>query len=138
MLRRGWKASFDIVHCHDLDTLPLGFILGKLRRKPIVYDAHESFPDMLTGSVNPVILRWLFLLEDWLIRRIDLLVTVGEKLRRHFERRGARHSAVVGNWKRIEEYTLPAEVRLERRARLGIPGTRSRLFVLQTCFPIAA
>jgi len=44
MLWRGLRTSFDVVHCHDLDTLPLGFVLGKLKRKPIVYDAHESFP----------------------------------------------------------------------------------------------
>src|SRR5579864_2662643 len=42
MLRRGWRTRFDVIHCHDLDTLPVGFVLGKLKRKPIVYDAHES------------------------------------------------------------------------------------------------
>ena len=51
MLWRGWRTQSDVIHCHDLDTLPLGFVLGKLKRKPIVYDAHESFPDMLEGSV---------------------------------------------------------------------------------------
>src|SRR5215471_10297221 len=51
MLWRGIRTPFDAVHCHDLDTLPLGFLLGKLKRKPIVYDAHESFPDMIEGSV---------------------------------------------------------------------------------------
>jgi hypothetical protein len=30
------ENSLDVVHCHDLDTLPLGFVLGKLKRKPIV------------------------------------------------------------------------------------------------------
>jgi len=51
MLWRGLRTPFDIVHCHDLDTLPLGFVLGKLKRKPIVYDSHESFPDMLEGNI---------------------------------------------------------------------------------------
>ena len=51
MFWRGIRIRFDAVHCHDLDTLPLGFVLTRLRRKPIVYDAHESFPDMLAGSV---------------------------------------------------------------------------------------
>ena len=39
LLWRGLRVPFDVIHCHDLDTLPLGFILGKLKRKPIVYDA---------------------------------------------------------------------------------------------------
>src|SRR5262249_43998197 len=46
-LWRAWRTPFDAVHCHDLDTLPIGYALGRLKRKPVVYDAHESFPDML-------------------------------------------------------------------------------------------
>ena len=57
MFWRGWRVPFDAVHCHDLDTLPLGFLLGKLKRKPIVYDAHESFLEMFEGRVHPLVLR---------------------------------------------------------------------------------
>lgn len=121
MLWRGLRTRFDAVHCHDLDTLPLGFILGKLKRKPIVYDAHESFPDMLEGSVPPAVRRGLTWLENFLIRRIDLLITVGEKLRRHFAERGARRSVVVGNWKRLGDFSRTELQNRERRQQLGIP-----------------
>lgn len=123
-LKMFWKAyrcSFDALHCHDLDTLPLGFVVGKLKRKPIVYDAHESFPDMLDGSVHPVLRRALVRLENLLIRRVDVLITVGEKLRQHFVQRGTRHSAVVGNWKRLEEFARTEQQNLEIRQRLSIP-----------------
>ena len=59
---------------------------------------------MLEGSVHPRLQRELVRLENFFIRRIDLLITVGEKLRRHFAERGARHSVVVGNWKRLERF----------------------------------
>ena len=121
MLWRGMRTSFDVVHCHDLDTLPLGFLLGKLKRKPIIYDAHESFPDMLAGSVPRGIQRGLVRLENFFIRRIDLLITVGEKLRRHFAERGARHSVVVGNWKRLGDFSRTEQQNQEVRRRLGIP-----------------
>jgi len=121
MLWRGWRSSFDVVHCHDLDTLPLGFVLGKMKRKPIVYDAHESFSDMLAGNVPRWVQRGLVRLENFCIRRIDLLITVGEKLRRHFADRGARRSVVVGNWKRLADFARSAEQNLEVRRRLGIP-----------------
>lgn len=123
MLWRAMRTSFEVVHCHDLDTLPLGFVVGKLKRKPIVYDAHESFPDMLGGNVNSFVRRGLIRLENFLIRRIDLLITVGEKLRRHFVERGARSSVVVGNWKRLEDYSRSAEENCAVRRRLGIPDT---------------
>jgi glycosyltransferase involved in cell wall biosynthesis len=122
MLWRGWRTSFDVVHCHDLDTLPLGFLLGKLKRKPIVYDAHESFPDMIEGSVHPQVRNGLTRLENFLIRRIDLLITVGEKLRRRFVAGGCRHSVVVGNWKRREDFSRSEQQNLEVRRCLGIPA----------------
>ena len=34
---------FDAVHCHDLDTLPIGFLAGKLKFKDVVYDSHEPY-----------------------------------------------------------------------------------------------
>jgi glycosyltransferase involved in cell wall biosynthesis len=123
MLWRGWRTPFDVVHCHDLDTLPLGFVLGKLKRKPVVYDAHESFPDMLEGSVHPFVRGGLVKLENFLIRRIDLLITVGEKLRRHFVERGACRSVVVGNWKHLKDFSRSKEQNLEFRRRLGIPDS---------------
>lgn len=122
MLWHGMRMEFDAVHCHDLDTLPLGFLLGKLKRKPIVYDAHESFPDMLEGNVPRTVQRMLVTLENFLIRRIDLLITVGEKLRRHFAERGSKRSVVVGNWKRLSEFARTGEQNLEVRRRLGIPA----------------
>ncbi len=122
MFWRVWRTPFDAVHCHDLDTLPLGFIVGKLKRKPIVYDSHESFPDMLEGNIHPAIQRGLVRLENFFIRRVDLLITVGERLRSHFDRRGARHSAVVGNWKVLEEFSSTDEQNLEARRGLDIPA----------------
>ena len=104
MVWRGLRTSFDVVHCHDLDTLPLGFILGKLKRKRIVYDAHESFTDMVRGSIHPGVYHALVWVETFLIRRIDLLITVGERLREFFAERGARRTAVVGNWKDLDAY----------------------------------
>jgi glycosyltransferase involved in cell wall biosynthesis len=122
MFWRGLRTPFDAVHCHDLDTLPLGFALGLLRRKPVVYDAHESFPDMLEGSVPRSVQRGLAMLENFFIRRIRLLITVGEKLRRHFEERGARRSVVVGNWKRLGDFSRTPEQIAAIRRTLGIPA----------------
>jgi glycosyltransferase involved in cell wall biosynthesis len=122
MLWRGLQTPFDVVHCHDLDTLPVGFLLGKLRRKRVIYDAHESFPDMLQGNVPRIVSRALVLIENFFIRRIDLLITVGERLRRHFAERGACHSVVVGNWKRAEDFVRTGRQNLEVRSRLGIPN----------------
>lgn len=121
LLWRAARVDFDAIHCHDLDTLPAGFLAGMLRGRPVVYDSHESFPDMLTGSVPAAIRNGLTMLENWLIRRVDLVITVGDKLRRFFEQRGAQRAVVVGNWKRSEDFvTTPAD-RTKLRREMGIP-----------------
>jgi glycosyltransferase involved in cell wall biosynthesis len=76
---------------------------------------------MLEGSVPHAIQSGLTQLENFLIRRIDLLITVGEKLRRHFAERGARRSVVVGNWKRIADFSRTEQQNREIRRRLEIP-----------------
>jgi glycosyltransferase involved in cell wall biosynthesis len=118
---RGMRRKFDVLHCHDLDTLPIGFLLGKLKRKPVIYDAHESFVDMLGAGIPPIMRRGLTGLENFLLRRADLVITVGEKLRRHLASRGARHSVVVGNWKRLGEFARTEAESFALRGRLGIP-----------------
>ncbi|MDX1983182.1 MAG: glycosyltransferase [Bryobacteraceae bacterium] len=121
LLYRGWRTRFDAVHCHDLDTLPLGVALGLLKGKPVIYDAHESFTDMLEGSVHPLVLRLLVRMENLLLRRTGLLITVGEKLRAHFAARGARRTVVVGNWKRQRDFLRTPQENAETLRRLGIP-----------------
>ena len=122
LIVQAWRISFDIIHCHDLDTLPLGFLVGRLKRKPVVYDAHENFVGMLAGNVHPWVCRALTWIEDSLIARVDLLITVGEKLRQSFVARGARRTAVVGNWKSLKDYQRTEEQNQELRRKLGVPG----------------
>jgi glycosyltransferase involved in cell wall biosynthesis len=89
---------------------------------------------MLEGNVNPNVRRALTWLENFLIRRSDLLITVGEKLRRHFEERGARRSVVVGNWKKLEEFARSEEQNLQIRRRLGIPAEAMTVVCISQLF----
>lgn len=60
-------------------------------------------------------------MEDWMVRRIDLLITVGETFRQYFQQSGARKVVVVGNWKRLELFRRSPEENQALRRRLGIP-----------------
>ena len=76
------------------------------KRKPIIYDSHEDYASMLHGSIPAAMQNFIRWWEGRLIRKVDCLITVGEKLRREFERRGARNTVVVANAKKVEEYRL--------------------------------
>lgn len=121
LLWRGWRIPFEVVHCHDLDSLPIGFLLGKCKRKPIIYDAHEIFPEMLKDSVPRWLYSALLWMQDFLIRRVNLLITPGERMRQYFLARQVRRAIVVGNWKRLEEFSRTEEQNRALRHRLRIP-----------------
>jgi len=116
------NRDFDIVHCHDLDTLPLGLTVGKLRRKRIIFDAHESFADMLGSNVLGGLKRILRSVESFLVRRTDALLTVGELLRSEYQGRGAKHTYVVGNWEKLADYTVSTELIRKVREELNVPA----------------
>ncbi|MCE9637861.1 MAG: glycosyltransferase family 4 protein [Planctomycetes bacterium] len=117
----GLKLQPDVVHAHDLDTLPAGWRLARKTGAALVFDAHESYPDMLGENVSPVI-KWVTRrMERFLVPKADLLVTVGEKLRKHFAEMGARATEVVGNWRDpIGSDAEAAEIRQAVRVSAGV------------------
>jgi len=117
---RATRMRFDIVHCHDFDTLLLGYIISILYKYKIVYDAHESYVDMLYQSLPKWLLNSIKGIEDYLIKRVDLLITVGSLLEEDFKKRGAKETCVVGNWKRLEDFNIPKEKIDREKKRLGI------------------
>jgi glycosyltransferase involved in cell wall biosynthesis len=54
------------------------------------------------------------------LRRIDLLITVGEILRETFEKRGVRRSCVVGNWKDPTKFKFSPDALEKEKRRLHI------------------
>lgn len=77
--------SFDIVHCHDLNTLPAALKLcGRMSPRPkLIYDAHELYP----YQRDDVVFRksWS-LLEKKLIGHADLVITVNDSLAEELKR----------------------------------------------------
>ncbi len=60
--------KFDVVHCHDLDTLLPGVLLKKMLGAKLVYDAHEIFGMMISGNVPKFVTSFAFLFEKKLIK----------------------------------------------------------------------
>lgn len=115
-LRMGMKMPADIIHAHDLSPLPVAWLLARWHGVPLIYDAHESAPDMYTGMKGRLVAR----LEKALIGKPDAVITVGERLARALRERGAKRVIVIGNWKRLEQFTLDSQ-RLETKGHeLGL------------------
>ena len=113
------SKDFGILHCHDFDTLPIGYLLARQKKAKLIYDAHESYVDMLI-NIPIWFKKAIYKTENFLLQRIDLLITVGEILRETFEKRGVRRSCVVGNWKNPDEFKFPQKILEKEKQRLQI------------------
>ncbi|MBM4237515.1 MAG: glycosyltransferase family 4 protein, partial [Euryarchaeota archaeon] len=77
---RGLGTNVDVVHCHDLDTLPQGVFLSRLKGVPLVYDAHEHYSKMIASDVPGVISSALELAERTLVKAARVIVAANAKI----------------------------------------------------------
>lgn len=76
------ELSPDIIHAHDLATLPLGGRLAKALGARLIYDSHEL--EMHRNATYPRPVKWRRrLLESKYIRQADRVITVSESIADH-------------------------------------------------------
>lgn len=112
------SRDFDVVHCHDFDTLLVGFLAGKLKRRCVVYDAHENYSAQKASKLPGPMIWKIARLESFLSRHVDCVITVNEILGGLFKGFGAR-VVVVMNCQRLEEYQLSKKAVEEARRRIN-------------------
>ncbi len=129
VMRGGLKllsTPADIYHAQDISALPACYIAARLRRKQLVYDAHEF------SLVDPNVTRWRLLhalavrILRHILTRSAGVITVSPPIAQEFQRRyGGPKPVVVRN---IPEYRRPAHSdRL--RSNLGLSSlTRIALY----------
>lgn len=76
-----FKPSF--IHSHDLPMMPIAILIGKLSKKPIVFDMHENYPEALKAFQKKGVINFIFknyraarYLEKICIRFSDKIITV--------------------------------------------------------------
>lgn len=115
------RARPAVLHAHQLDTLPVAHVLGRLYGVPVVYDAREYYAGMVEATAGRQIGRILEPLDRWLTRRSHAVLAVGE-------RQAARHRAMGGRVWIVHNSQPPPEVDAATvdgpafRRSLGIPN----------------
>jgi glycosyltransferase involved in cell wall biosynthesis len=97
------KTRTDAVHFHDFNTL---FVLRYLKnfKKPVVYDSHEDFINML-DDVLPVYMLWYArITERKLIKRADWAITIAEPVAESLRDYGAKKTVLVMNCRDLQDY----------------------------------
>jgi len=79
------KEKYSLFHAHDLETLPIGFILSVIYKKPLVYDSHELYVDMVKhGRFTK---RLWFAVEKFLAGRTNANILTTESRGKIFSER---------------------------------------------------
>lgn len=107
----------DVVHAHDVNTLPTGWIVARLRGAKLVYDAHEISTDregyrLFRGPIAAI--------ERRLFPRVDAAITTTEMRAKFFARAyGIKRPLVLQNRPRFS--SVPKNNRV--REELGLNDT---------------
>jgi glycosyltransferase involved in cell wall biosynthesis len=128
-LPRFWQAAAkrvqslrpEIIHCHDLDTLPLGWWLKGRTTAQLVYDAHEDYPAMMSLYLPRILVRALSWLECRLLRRVDHTITASSIFADKLRARGLASVTTIGNYQPLEPFdAVRASDVAAARQRLGL------------------
>lgn len=86
-------------HAHNIHVGPLAWLLAKLRRARVIYDAHELYGEPGGGGPVPaVVSRIELVLERFLVRRSDGVITTNPTRAKVLcERHGRADVTVLGN-----------------------------------------
>ena len=104
-LKYTFKMKPRIIHCHDTLVLPIGYLLKKIKKSRLIYDAHE-----LESNKNgqSKLMSWCTLfIEKKCWKSINLLISVSESIIKWYqENLGIKKSILVLNSPEIRKSDL--------------------------------
>lgn len=107
--KNGYK--FDVVHCHDLDTLQSGVWTKQKTGCKLVFDAHELWGHLIEGSVPKFVVKRSFKMEKKLVKKVDHIITVSKPFYKYFTSISNKPVTMVRNCKDLKysKYEKPPD-----------------------------
>lgn len=99
-------SNYDIVHCHDLDTLMIGILIKRKYNVKLIYDSHENYGFMASRTI-PGIQHFITKYERLLLDKVDHIITVNEKLEDYFKSISNKPVTIVMNCSERQKYSKP-------------------------------
>jgi len=67
------KSKFDVIHSCDFDTVLPAIIVGRIRRKKVIYDIFDFYADMLRKTPE-FIKKLIRILDYYIINKVDAVI----------------------------------------------------------------
>jgi len=90
-------SKVDILLANDTDTLLANFLASKIRRKKLIFDAHELFPEVPELVHRPKIKRVWEKIEDWIFPHLKYCYTVCQPIADYYSQKYKIDMQVVRN-----------------------------------------
>ena len=98
-------AKTDILLSNDTDTLLANYLVSKIRRKKLVFDAHELFPEVPELAHRPIVKRIWQKIEDWIFPHLKHCYTVCQSISDYYNKKYNIQMKVVRNVPYFSKYT---------------------------------
>ena len=132
--RRGWRfyaeynwrlwrrllhTECDVIWANDTDTLPGAFMAARMKRRKLVMDAHELFPEVPEIQHKPLV-RWVWrTIERCLMPQCDAMLTVCQSLADYYKEKYGVEMTVVRNISLTPKSLTPQPPLPEGEGRTG-------------------
>ncbi|MCF8308697.1 MAG: glycosyltransferase [Bacteroidales bacterium] len=114
----------DLMVSNDLDTLLATWLSSRIKRNPVVYDAHEYYcgtPELVNRPFVQGIWRRI---ERWIFPKIKDIITVNDSIAALYEKEYDRKLHVVRNIPRRQNFKVS-----ETREELELPANKNILLL---------
>jgi glycosyltransferase involved in cell wall biosynthesis len=98
-------SKVDILLANDTDTLLTNYLVSKIRRKKLVFDAHELFPEVPELAHRPKVKRIWEKIEDWIFPHLTHCYTVCQPIADYYNQKYNINMKVVRNVPYLLKYT---------------------------------
>jgi glycosyltransferase involved in cell wall biosynthesis len=117
------RRSFDLVHCHNLDVLPLGYLVRRTSNVRLLFDAHEPNYYALWPKRLRFMVRVMERIDLFFSKRADAVSVTNDYQVEKYRRAGVRRVELIGNYPPPELRDEGARERTPRPYAFGRLGT---------------
>ncbi len=105
-------SSYDYIYANDTDTLPACYAASIIRRKKLIFDAHELFPEVPELQNRPTVKKVWQMIERLIIPHLTRTLTVCESIADWYKQHYGIDMKVVRNvpYLRPETDAIPLPV----------------------------
>lgn len=86
MLREAKSIKPTLLHCHDINSLVIAYIIAKILGTKIIYDSHELWSQSHHNKRPKIIIGFAKCIERFLATRTDCVVTVSNNIAQYLSR----------------------------------------------------